>query len=155
MRTNDPLRVASSTRLLNAIDRGDYRTAIEHINAEPVSDTLDDAMVRAECALYLDRLEEADELVAELPSDVRRLLNDSGDLGQIARRAKLIEAGLEYARGRFDGALEISEPIMIAARLVGDGFSELRAAYDSGRSARRLGREFDAKIRLATALRLS
>src|ERR1043166_3698383 len=108
MPSNDPRQV-TSTYLLDAIDRGDFQSAIDHVCAERESDSLDDILLRAECALYLDRLDEADDHLGQLRDDARRLLHASGEIGQVARRARLVEAGLEYARGRFDETLVIAD----------------------------------------------
>jgi tetratricopeptide (TPR) repeat protein len=150
-RTSVPVQ----TSLLGAVDRGQFAAAIEYVNANPATEALDEVLLRAEVALYLDRLDEAEEFLASFPNESRLPLDDPSEIGSAARRALLVEAGVQYARGRFDATLDLASRARAAARNASDGILELRSAYDQGRAARRLGRDEEAAVHLAHALSLA
>jgi tetratricopeptide (TPR) repeat protein len=150
-RTSVPVQ----TSLLGAVDRGDFTAAIDYANANPATEALDDILLRAEVALYLDHLDEAEEHLSSFPTDSRQPIDDPSEIGGAARRALLVEAGIQYARGRFDTTLELASRAREAARAADDGVLELRSAYDQGRAARRLGRDEEAAVHLAHALSLA
>jgi len=143
------------TSLLTDVDRGDFKSAIDFVNHNPTADTIDENLLRAEVALYLDRLDESDEFRAAIPADARANVGEASDLGNVARRVLLLEAGVQYARGRFDATLELASRAREAAKSTSDHQLELRAAYDQGRAARRLGRDEEAAVHLAYALSLA
>jgi tetratricopeptide (TPR) repeat protein len=150
-RTSVPMQ----TSLLNAVDGGNFRAAIDFANGNTPSEALDEILLRAEVALYLDRLDEADEHLASLPAECRTHVDEDSDLGSVARRALLVEAGVQYSRGRFDATLDAAARARAASKATGDHELELRAAYDQGRAARRLGRDEEAAVHLAYALSLA
>jgi hypothetical protein len=147
MKKSKRTSVPAQTSLLSAIDRGRFADAIEYVNANPASEALDEILLRAEVALYLDRLDEADESLASFPNESRQPLDDPSEIGSVARRVLLVEAGVQYARGRFDATLDLASRARAASRTAGDGGLELRAAYDQGRAAT-LSR---SRIRLETS----
>lgn len=122
---------ATTVAALEALDRGAYRDALGALDATSArAATTREILWCAEVCLYVNRLEEARAWLERLESDIPE---------PEARRAALVAAEIDYFEGRLRDALAQFERVERGARRRGDAFALMRAAYDVGRSLRRLG----------------
>jgi tetratricopeptide (TPR) repeat protein len=141
--------------LLKGIDRGRYAEALAHVDAEPeLADSADEVLLRAEIALYRDRFAEAAELLERLRG-ADLWLDDAGEAGARARRARLLMVEAACFTGDLAEAERLVRPVVDAALRAGDAQSELRALYDMARIARHRADWALAIDRLDRALELA
>lgn len=143
---------------LAELDRGHYEEAAAGFDAasppEPDGD-LGSRIRYAEVALYLDGAAEAAGAVAELERDLEAQLAEPGELGELARRGRLVAAEAALALGDLDAAERKAASVSDAAATAGAGAAAMRARYDLGRIAGRRGEHAVALERLAAAARLA
>lgn len=141
--------------LLDGIDRGGYARAIEALEttAERLTD-VDDALLRAEIALYLDDFEAAGSFLERFPG-VDLWLDAEGETGARARRARLLMVEMACFTGELTEAERLVRPLVEAAHRAADAQSELRGLYDSARIARHRAHWTLAIDRLDLALALA
>jgi tetratricopeptide (TPR) repeat protein len=131
---------------LAALDRGAYRDAIARYHAsEPTNDPAE-TMWRAEIALYLDRLEDAQ---AELERVEERLEDD------LAIRAEIVRAEIAFADKALDEAAQIVTPLIHSTWERGSEHLHLRASLLFGRVALRRAESREALERLEEPRRLA
>lgn len=136
---------------LMALDDGRYAEAIVTYEVEgtPVRGVLGH-LWRAEVALYLDRLDAAEEDAEAVAAEVDEFLPDAGSWGVVARRRLLISAEIAHFRGDLGRARELASKAARLALLVDDIGCQIRAFTDLGRISRNRGEYAAALAHLAS-----
>jgi tetratricopeptide (TPR) repeat protein len=143
------------TELLEGIDRGHYKEALAFVDAQPDAPASpEDALLRAEVALYRDRFTDAAAFLAR-SRGIDLWIDDDGEVGSRARRARLLMVEAACFTGDLAEAERLVRPLVEAATRAHDVQSELRALYDLARIARHRAEWTLAIDRLDRALELA
>src|ERR1051325_8327535 len=141
--------------LLAGVDRGAYGDALAYVDAEPErDDCLEDILIRAEVALYLDRFDDASHFV-ELFPDADLFIDDAGEHGALARRARLVRLETACFSGDLETAERLVRPLVALASRLKDRQAEMRGLYDLARISRLRGDLEIAIERLELAMKLA
>lgn len=136
---------------LAALDDGRFAEAIVTFEVEgaPVTGVMGQFW-RAEVALYLDRLDAAEEHITAFGSEFDDFLSEDGSLGMLARRKLLVSAEIAHFRGELGLARDLASKAAKFALLADDVPTQIRAFTDLGRIARNRGQYPAALAHLAT-----
>lgn len=134
------------TSQLAALDRGEYRSALESYESSRPNDNPADTLWRAEIALYLDRLDEARGELERLAQPLDR---------DLANRARTIQAEIAFYDKALDEAKEIVTPVVQATWEAGDDQGHLRSTLLMARIELRRSKSAEALEKLKEPARLA